>query len=352
MMRSFTLITVLLRAVKLGENIMVINLHGQSLLSLFDLSNLEIAYLLDLAKNLKNKKQAGEKSNLLSGKSIVLIFNKPSTRTRCAFEAAVFSEGGHVTFLTDSHMGYKESLEDTARVLGAYYDGICFRGFDHYEAEALAKYSGIPVWNALTDQHHPTQALADLMTIRECIDKPLYEVKCVYVGDGRNNVATSLMIAAAKMGMTFVNLAPKSLWPSTDFLQKVNVVAAETQANIQCDQEIDRAVKGADVIYTDVWVSMGEESKWEERIHLLHPYQVNDTMLKKTNNQKVIFMHCLPALHDRETTAFKELENQFGIKDMEVTDEVFRGYHSVVFEQSENRLHTIKAVILATLWNI
>ena len=331
---------------------MAINLHGRSLLTLLDFSSLEIDYLLELSKNLKEKKRAGEMSQLLKGKSIVLIFDKPSTRTRCAFEVAVFSEGGQVTFLANSHMGHKESIEDTAKVLGRYYDGIGFRGYDHHEVELLEKYSGIPVWNGLTDQYHPTQVLADLMTLKEHVHKPLDKVKMIFVGDGRNNMARSLMIGAAKMGMQFVTLSPRSLWPDQDFMNRIIPIAAETSAHIQCLENIDEAVKGADAIYTDVWVSMGEEAEWEKRITLLKNYQVNTNMLEKTNNKDVVFMHCLPAFHDTKTEVGQQMKKQFGLDSMEVTDEVFQSRHSLVIEQSENRLHTIKAVILATIGNI
>lgn len=328
---------------------MSVDLQGRSLLTLLDFSFSEIGYLLSLAKKLKAKKQRQETGNLLTGKNIVLVFNKPSTRTRCAFETAIFDENGHVTYLTNFHLGHKESLEDTAKVLGKYYDGIGFRGHTHPEVENLAAYSGIPVWNALTDQYHPTQALADLMTIQEHVDKPLSKIKCVYVGDGRNNVARSLMIGAAKMGMTLINLSPASLWPSPDFLSLVSAVAHETGAQIECTNKIEEAVKNADVIYTDVWVSMGEESEWASRIELLNPYQVNQAMLAKTANPNIIFMHCLPAFHDTETEVGKSLQQKFGLASLEVSDEVFRGPHSRVFEQAENRLHTIKALIAATL---
>lgn len=330
---------------------MTISLHGRSLLSLFDVSVAEIGYLLALAIDLKIKRRSGQVSNTLAGKSIVLVFNKPSTRTHCAFETAIFSEGGQVTFLANSHLGHKESLEDTAKVLGRYYDGIGFRGYDHCDVECLAKHAGIPVWNGLTDQHHPTQILADLMTMQEYVNKPLCKIKCVYVGDGRNNVATSLMIAAAKMGMHFINLAPKSLWPAEDFLESIRGLAMFSQATIACDDDIDRAVKNADVLYTDVWVSMGEESEWSKRIDLLKDYQVSKAMLTKTENKNVIFMHCLPAFHDTETEVGQEIKKQFGLECMEVSDEVFRSKHSVVFEQAENRLYTLKSLILATIGN-
>lgn len=330
---------------------MAVNLHGRSLLTLLDLFSLEIDYLLSLAKDLKEQKRLGIMGNALSGKSIVLIFNKPSTRTRCAFETAVFSEAGQVTFLSNSHMGYKESIEDTAKILGRYYDGIAFRGYVHSDIECLANYSGIPVWNALTNQYHPTQVLADLMTIQEQVYKPLHKVKLVYVGDGRNNMAHSLMIGAAKMGMHFINLAPKALWPHSNFMETIADISSISHAIIECSDNIE-VVINADVIYTDVWVSMGEETEWKSRINLLKKFQVTQSLLEKTLNEEVIFMHCLPAFHDTKSIVAKEINQQAGLMSMEVTDDVFRSDRSRVFEQAENRLHTIKAVILATIGNI
>ncbi|KXZ38881.1 ornithine carbamoyltransferase [Alkalithermobacter thermoalcaliphilus JW-YL-7 = DSM 7308] len=332
---------------------MPVNLRGRSLLTLKDFTPQEIKYLLDLARDLKNKKRAGIKGNLLEGKNIVLLFEKTSTRTRCAFEVAALDEGAHVTFLgsSDSQMGKKESIEDTAKVLGRYYDGIEFRGFKQETVEELAKHAGVPVWNGLTDMYHPTQILADFLTIMEHVNKPLNKVKFVYVGDARNNMGNSLMIGAAKMGMDFVALAPKSLWPSEKLVSEMREVAKETGASITLTEDIN-IVKGADVIYTDVWVSMGEEDQFEERIKLLKPYQVNMDMIKKTENENVIFMHCLPSFHDTETKIGKEIYEKFGLKEMEVTDEVFRSKHSVVFDEAENRMHTIKAVMVATIGNI
>jgi ornithine carbamoyltransferase len=324
------------------------NLKNRSLLTLFDFSTAEIHYLLKLSIALKRKKQCGKKGRALLGKNIVLIFNKPSTRTRCAFETAVFDESGCVTVLENSHIGYKESIEDTAKVLSQFYDGIGFRG-NHCAMKLLAKHAEIPLWNCLTEQHHPTQALADLMTITEYINKPLHRVKVVYVGDGRNNVARSWMIAAAKMGMHLVNLAPEALWPDKVFIRKIKTIAQTTQAHIQCEHHISRALVHADVIYTDVWVSMGEEKYWEDRIQLLKFYQVNVKMLAATRNPQVIFMHCLPALHDFKTQLAQTLQKKFGLKNMEVSDEVFRSPHSVVFEQAQNRLHTLKALLVASI---
>ena len=330
---------------------MPVNLRGRSLLTLRDFTPEEIRYLLNLSKDLKAKKRAGIKGDLLERKNICLIFEKTSTRTRCAFEVAAFDEGASVTFLTNSQMGKKESIEDTAKVLGRYYDGIEFRGFEQSTVEALAQYAGVPIWNGLTDMYHPTQILADFLTIMEHVDKPLNKVKFVYAGDARNNMGNSLMIGAAKMGMHFVALAPKSLWPSEDLVESMKKVAKETGAVLEFSEDI-AAVDGADVIYTDVWVSMGEEHLFEERIKMLKPYQVNMDMLKRTNNDNVIFMHCLPAFHDLMTEVGVQIESKFGIKEMEVTDEVFRSKHSVVFDEAENRMHTIKAVMVATIGNL
>jgi len=328
---------------------MAVNLKGKSLLTLMDFSPLEIRYLLDLARDLKAKKRAGIYNYMLKGKNIVLLFEKASTRTRCAFEVAALEEGAHVTFLdsNSSQMGKKESLEDTAIVLGRFYDGIEYRGFKQSVVEDLAKYSGVPVWNGLTDIDHPTQILADLMTIEEHVAKPLNKVKVVFAGDTRNNMAYAWMYGCAKMGMHFVALGPKELSPSPDVLAKVNKVGEETGAVIEFVSDLD-AVQGADVIYTDVWASMGEEDQIPERVKMLTPYQVNMELLKKTGNSDVIFMHCLPSFHDFETRMAKE-QKEKGFDIREVTDEVFRSRHSVVFDEAENRMHTIKAVMVATL---
>ena len=330
---------------------MPVNLRGRHLLTLKDFTPEEIRYLLDLSKDLKSKKRAGLKGDLLERKNICLLFDKTSTRTRCAFEVAAFDEGASVTFLTNSQMGKKESVEDTARVLGRFYDGIEFRGFEQKTVEELAKYSGVPVWNGLTDMYHPTQILADFLTIMEHVNKPLNKVKFVYAGDARNNMGNSLMIGCAKMGMHFVALAPKSLWPTETLVEEMKNVAKETGAILEFSEDI-AAVAGADVIYTDVWVSMGEEHLFAERIKMLKPYQVNMDMLRRTNNPDVLFMHCLPAYHDNMTEVGKQIEKEFGIKEMEVSDEVFRSKHSVVFDEAENRMHTIKAVMVATIGNL
>lgn len=331
---------------------MPVNLRGRSLLSLKDYSREEILFLLELSDDLKRKKRAGIKGDLLDGKNIVLLFEKASTRTRCAFETAAFDEGARVTFLTNSQMGKKESMEDTAKVLGRYYDGIEFRGFKQETVEMLAKYSGVPVWNGLTDQYHPTQILADFMTVRESVNKPMNKVKLVFVGDARNNMGRSLMIGAAKMGMEFVGLAPKELLPDQELIDEMQAVAVESGGAIDFTDDIALGVKDADVIYTDVWVSMGEEEQFEQRIKLLEPYRVDMNMLERTGNKDVVFMHCLPAFHDTETTIGREIESKFGLKEMEVSDEVFRSRHSVVFDEAENRMHTIKAVMVATIGNV
>lgn len=327
---------------------MPINLRGRSLLTLKDFTPEEVKYLLELSKDLKAKKRMGIKGDLLKGKNIVLLFEKTSTRTRCAFEVAAFDEGANVTFLTNSQMGKKESIEDTARVLGRFYDGIEFRGFKQETVEILAKYSGVPVWNGLTDEDHPTQVLADFLTIMENFEKPLNKIKFVYIGDGRNNMANALMIGASKMGMDFVIISPKELFPSKELINEMEKTASENGGKITITDKLD-AVANADVIYTDVWISMGEESKVEERIKLLKPYQVNMDLIKKTNNPEVIFLHCLPSFHDTKTEMGYEVYQKYGIKEMEVTDEVFESKYSKVFDEAENRMHTIKAVMVATL---
>ena len=328
---------------------MPVNLRGRHFLALKDFTPEEIDYLLKLSRDLKDKKRAGIRGDTLKGKNIVLLFEKSSTRTRCAFETAAFDEGACVTFLSGSQMGKKESIEDTAKVLGRMYDGIEFRGFAHKTVEEIAKHAGVPVWNGLTDEFHPTQILADFLTVTEHVDKPLHKVKLVFVGDARNNMGNSLMVGSAKMGMHFVALAPKVLFPNPKLVKQMREIAKETGGKIELNDNITKAVKNADVIYTDVWVSMGEEAKFAERIKLLKSYQVNMKMLKKTNNKKVKFMHCLPAFHDLNTEVGKQIYKKFKLKEMEVTDEVFRSTNSIVFDQAENRLHTIKAVMVATI---
>ncbi|WP_032121855.1 ornithine carbamoyltransferase [Clostridium amazonitimonense] len=327
---------------------MAVNLKGKSLLTLLDFTPGEIRYLLDLAHDLKSEKRVGKNKKVLEGKNIVLLFEKTSTRTRCAFEVAALDEGAHITFLSNSQMGSKESLEDTAKVLGRYYDGIEFRGYKQETVELLAKYSGVPVWNGLTDIDHPTQVLADLMTIEEHIKKPLNKVKLVFVGDARNNMGYALMYGCAKMGMSYMALAPKELWPDEGILEKCKIIGKATGATIEVSDNI-KDVKDADVIYTDIWASMGEEEKMQERVKLLTPYKVDMDMLKATKNEDVIFMHCLPSFHDFETQVAKEAKENKGLDIREVTDEVFRSRHSVVFDEAENRMHTIKAVMVATL---
>jgi ornithine carbamoyltransferase len=328
------------------------NLRNRSFLTLLDYSPKEIEFLLDLSAELKRVKYAGTEQQKLKGKNIALLFEKDSTRTRCAFEVAALDQGAHVTYLgpSGSQMGKKESIADTARVLGRMYDGIEYRGYSQKTVEDLAKYSGVPVWNGLTDADHPTQVLADFLTAQEHLKKPYNKMVFVYSGDGRNNVANALMIGAAKMGMDFRIIAPKSLFPAQELLDKCLAVAAETGGRITCTDNIAEGVNGADVIYTDVWVSMGEpDSVWEERINLLKPFQVTIEMLKLTGNPNVLFEHCLPAFHDLNTTVGMDIYKKFGLKEMEVTDEVFESKHSVVFDEAENRMHTIKAVMVATL---
>jgi ornithine carbamoyltransferase len=333
---------------------MPVNLKGRSFLTLKDFSTEEIRYMLDLARDLKNKKRAGVKGELLHRKNIVLIFDKASTRTRCAFETACWDEGGNATFLTNSQMGKKESVEDTAKVLGRMYDGIQYRGFSQKLVEDLARFSGVPVWNGLTDEDHPTQVLADLQTIEENVDKPLGKCKLVYCGDARNNMSNALMIGSAKMGMHFVALAPKELWPNEKLTSEMKAVAAQTGGTIEffSIEQADQALKGADALYTDVWVSMGEEAKFEERIKQLERYRVTMDFIKKTGNPDCIFLHCLPAFHDTETDMGKDIQKKYGLKEMEVADEVFRSRHSKVFDEAENRLHTIKAVMVATIGDL
>lgn len=331
---------------------MAFNLRNRHFLTLMDFSPKEVQFLLDLSLELKRAKYAGTEQQKLKGKNIALIFEKDSTRTRCAFEVAALDQGAHVTYLgpTGSQMGKKESIADTARVLGRMYDGIEYRGFGQEIVEELAKYSGVPVWNGLTDQDHPTQVLADFLTAMEHLNKPLNEMVFVYAGDGRNNVANALMIGASKTGMDFRIVSPKSLFPEKTLLKKCKDAALESGAKITITDDIAKGVKGADVIYTDVWVSMGEpDSVWEKRIKLLKPYQVNVSMMNKTGNPHTLFMHCLPAFHDLNTKVGKEINAKFGLTAMEVTDEVFEGPNSVVFDEAENRMHTIKAIMVATL---
>lgn len=324
------------------------DLKGRHLLTLKDFTPEEIQYLIDYAAALKAKKKSGEVGTLLKGKNIVLLFEKTSTRTRCAFEVAAFDEGANVTFLTNSQMGKKESIEDTAIVLGRFYDGIEFRGFEQKTVEILAECSGVPVWNGLTDEDHPTQVLADMLTIQENFGS-VKGKRLVFVGDARNNMGNALMIGCAKLGMHFVAVAPESLFPEESLVAEMKALCETTGGSITLSADIKAGVKDADVIYTDVWVSMGEEAQMADRIKLLSPYQVNMEMIKATGNDDVIFLHCLPAFHDLETTVAQDVKEKFGLDEMEVTDEVFRSKHSVVFDEAENRMHTIKAVMCASL---
>ncbi|MGK4809593.1 ornithine carbamoyltransferase, partial [Staphylococcus pseudintermedius] len=319
---------------------------------LLDFSQKEVEFLLNLSEDLKRAKYAGIEQQKLKGKNIALIFEKDSTRTRCAFETAAYDQGAHVTYLgpTGSQMGKKESAKDTARVLGGMYDGIEYRGFSQRTVEELAKYSGVPVWNGLTDEDHPTQVLADFLTAKEVLKKPYHEINFTYVGDGRNNVANALMQGAAIMGMTFHLVCPKELNPTDELLNRCKEIAAKNGGEILVTDDIDEGVKGSDVIYTDVWVSMGEPDEvWEKRIKLLEPYRVTKEMMEKTGNPRAIFEHCLPSFHDTETKIGKEIQEKYGLTEMEVADEVFESEQSVVFQEAENRAHTIKAVMVATL---
>lgn len=328
------------------------NLRNRSFLTLMDYSTKEINFLLDLATDLKKAKYTGTETQTLKGKNIVILFEKDSTRTRCAFEVAAYDQGAHVTYLgpTGSQMGKKESIADTARVLGRMYDGIEYRGYGQEVVEDLAKYSNVPVWNGLTNEDHPTQVLADFLTIKEHFNKPLNEIKFVYVGDGRNNMANALMIGACKMGMDFRILAPNTLTPNLELVNRCLEICKETEGSITITDNIAEAVDGADVIYTDVWVSMGEAPEaWAQRIEVLKPYQVNKEMMDLTHNKNVKFMHCLPSFHDLKTTIGRDIYTRFGLESMEVTDEVFESEASIVFDEAENRMHTIKAVMVATL---
>ena len=326
------------------------DLKGRSLLSLTDFSPEEIRLIIDKAHEFKRKKHNGESHREKEGKNIALLFEKTSTRTRCAFTIAANDLGVNPEFLgkADIQLGKKESVEDTAKVLGRMFDGIEFRGFKHETVETLAKYSGVPVWNGLTDKFHPTQVLADFMTIEEQVGY-LKGVKLVFVGDGRNNMANSLLLSSAQMGLDFRILAPAELHPDKDLVEQANELSRESGARITITDNFDEALNEAQVIYTDVWVSMGEEDKFAQRINLLKNYQVNREMLDITNNPNVKFMHCLPAFHDLNTETGMKIHDEFGLDEMEVTNEVFNSQNSVVFDQAENRLHTIKAVMALTL---
>ena len=331
---------------------MAFNLRNRNFLKLLDFTPQEIKFLLDLSADLKKAKYAGTEQQRLKGKNVVLLFAKDSTRTRCAFEVAALDQGAHVTYIgpSGSQMGKKESMKDTARVLGRMYDGIEYRGYGQDIVEELGKYAGVPVWNGLTNEFHPTQILADFLTMREFCDKPLHSVSFAYLGDARNNMGNSLMVGAAKMGMDFRAIAPKELQPSADLVATCQEIAKETGAKITITDNPEAGVKGVDFLYTDVWVSMGEpEEEWNRRIKMMLPYQINMDLVKKTGNPNVKFMHCLPAFHNRETTVGEDIFQKFGISSMEVTEDVFESPASIVWDQAENRLHTIKAVMVATL---
>lgn len=331
---------------------MAFNLKNRHFLTLRDFTPREIGFLLKLSADLKTAKYAGTEVPQLRGKDIALIFEKNSTRTRVGFEVAAFDQGARVTYLgpTGTHIGHKESVKDTARVLGRVYDAIEYRGFGQALVEELAQYAGVPVYNGLTNEFHPTQILADFLTMQENVEKPLREVAFVFIGDAANNMGDSLLIGGAKMGMDVRLCAPKACWPTEAIQQEARTIAETTGARIMITEDIEAAVKDVDFVYTDVWVSMGEpKEKWAERIKLLQPYQVNADLMKKTGNPRVRFMHCLPAFHNTETAVGKEIQAEFGIDAMEVTDEVFESPASIVFDQAENRMHTIKAVLVATL---
>lgn len=331
---------------------MAFNVKNRNFLKLLDFSQQEIHHLLDLARDLKRAKYAGSEQQRLKGKSIALIFEKASTRTRCAFEVAAHDQGARVTYLGPSgtQIGGKESMKDTARVLGRMYHGIQYRGFTQETVEVLGQYAGVPVWNGLTNSFHPTQILADFLTMTEHSGKPLHKTSYCFLGDGRNNMGNSLMVGAAKMGMDFRIAAPESCQPAKELVATCQQLATESGGSILITDQVEAAVKGADFLYTDVWVSMGEaDSVWEERIKLLKPYQVNREVINKTGNPQTKFLHCLPAFHNRETTVGEKIYQKFGIDSMEVTEEVFESKNSLVFDEAENRMHTIKAIIVATL---
>ena len=328
------------------------NLRNRSFLKLLDFKPEEIQYLLDLAATLKKAKYAGTEQQMLKGRNIALIFEKSSTRTRCAFEVAALDQGAHVTYLGPggSQIGQKESMKDTARVLGRMYDAIEYRGYGQQIVEELAKYAGVPVWNGLTNEFHPTQILADFMTMLEHSGKPLNKTSFCYLGDARYNMGNSLLVGASKMGMDFRTAAPAGFQQGRELIETCLEISKYTGAKINITDNIDDAVRGVDFLYTDVWVSMGEpESVWEERIRLLKPFQVNMSVIEKTGNPDVKFLHCLPAFHNRETRVGEEIFKKYGLDGMEVTEDVFESEHSIVFDEAENRLHTIKAVMVATL---
>ncbi|CCJ77959.1 ornithine carbamoyltransferase [Cronobacter muytjensii] len=332
---------------------MTINLKNRNFLKLLDYTPAEIQYLIDLAMQLKADKKAGREKKTLVGKNIALIFEKTSTRTRCAFEVGAFDQGAQVTYIgpSGSQIGHKESMKDTARVLGRMYDGIEYRGYGQAIVEELGEFAGVPVWNGLTNEFHPTQILADLMTMLEhSPGKTLPQIRFAYLGDARNNMGNSLMVGAAKMGMEIRLVAPKAFWPEEELVEQCRAIAAQTGARIILTEHVDEGVDGVDFLYTDVWVSMGEPKEaWAERVALMKPYQINQAVIKATGNPNVKFMHCLPAFHNEHTTVGREIEAAYGLKGLEVTEEVFESPCSIVFDEAENRMHTIKAVMVATL---
>jgi len=333
----------------------MMDLKGKSFLTLKDFTQEEIKYFIDLAKKLKQEKYSGTEKKRLQGKNIALIFEKDSLRTRCSFEVSAYDQGANVVYIgaQGSHMGKKESVKDTARVMGRMFHGIEYRGFSQRDMEVLAEYSKVPVWNGLSDEDHPTQVLADFLTIEEHIDKPLKDVNFVYIGDGRNNMANALMIGASKVGMNFKIAAPKELFPEDTLVKECRKVSEENGGNITITDDLYKAVEGADVLCTDVWLSMGEEKElWKKRIETLMPYQINSKLINACKNENVKFMHCLPAFHNTETKVGQEIYQKFGYQALEVTEDVFEGPNSIVFDEAENRLHTIKAVMVATLSNI
>ena len=331
---------------------MPLNLRHRSFVKELDFTTGELEFLIQLSADLKRAKYGGFEVPRLTGKNIALIFEKTSTRTRCAFEVAAYDQGAHVTYLgpTGSQIGHKESMKDTARVLGRMYDAIEYRGFGQDIVEELARYAGVPVYNGLTDEFHPTQMLADMLTMQEHSDKPLKDVSYCYLGDARFNTGNSLMIIGSKLGMDVRLCAPEQLWPDPELVKVAKEIASDTGARLTLTADVDEAIRGVDFLCTDVWVSMGEDaSVWSERIELLKPYQINMEMVDKTGNPDVRFMHCLPAFHDRETKVGEQIYEEYGLEALEVTDEVFESKHSIVFEEAENRVHTIKAVMVATL---
>jgi ornithine carbamoyltransferase len=331
---------------------MSFNLRNRSFVKELDFTPAELKFLLRLSADLKMAKYGGYESPRLTGKNIALIFEKTSTRTRTAFEVAAKDQGAHVTYLDPggSQIGHKESMKDTARVLGRTFDGIEYRGFSQKTVEILAEYAGVPVWNGLTDEFHPTQILADVLTMTEHSDKPLGEIAYCYLGDARNNMGNSLMVGGCKYGMDVRLCAPRDLWPDEGLVEQARDVAEQTGARLTLTENVDEGVSGADYLYTDVWVSMGEPAEvWEKRIELLKPYQVNADTIRRTGNPRVRFLHCLPAFHNRETKVGEDIFQKYGLDGLEVTDDVFESEHSIVFDQAENRLHTIKAVMVATL---